>query len=101
MWRRPSAFALVVSADRLVYFGDLTKVFAAVASTLRPAGHLVFTVEEDAGAGSGGYRLKPHGRYGHSEGYVCESLVAAGFAVQALDRVTPRFENQKPVEGLL
>ena len=41
----PAAWALVVSADTLVYFGDLALVMAAALRGLRPGGHLVFTVE--------------------------------------------------------
>ena len=39
------AFDLIVSADTLVYFGDLEGVLAAAAGALRPNGLLVFTLE--------------------------------------------------------
>src|SRR6266567_7697824 len=39
------AFDLIVSADALVYFGDLTGVIAGFARALRPNGLLVFTLE--------------------------------------------------------
>src|SRR5207245_9787127 len=41
----PAAWDLVVSADTLVYFGDLAPVMAAALRGLRPGGHLVLTVE--------------------------------------------------------
>ena len=43
------AFDLIVSADTLVYFGDLKGVVAAAARALRPNGKLVFTLEDAAG----------------------------------------------------
>ena len=46
------AFDVIVSADTLVYFGQLEDVAAASANALRPGGRLVFTVEELVGAGS-------------------------------------------------
>jgi predicted TPR repeat methyltransferase len=101
MRERTAAFDVVVSADTLVYFGDLAEVLAAAAAALRPGGHLVFTLEEDADEGPQGYQLKPHGRYGHSERYARRALVAAGFENLVVGRVIPRLENQVPVQGLL
>ena len=43
------AFDLIVSADTLVYFGDLEGVIAACAGALRPNGLLVFTLEHAVG----------------------------------------------------
>ncbi|MDQ3831821.1 MAG: tetratricopeptide repeat protein, partial [Candidatus Tectomicrobia bacterium] len=40
-----AAFDLVVSADTLCYFGDLTAVVSAAAASLRPTGRLGFTLE--------------------------------------------------------
>ena len=39
------SFDLIVSADTLVYFGDLTGVIAALGEALRPNGLVVFTLE--------------------------------------------------------
>ena len=65
-------YDLIVSADTLVYFGDLQPVLMAAARALRPGGILVFTLEK---AGSGdrageGFALQYHGRYCHAEEYV-------------------------------
>jgi predicted TPR repeat methyltransferase len=43
--RHPQSCDLVTAADTMIYFGDLEKVFKAVATVLRPGGHFVFTVE--------------------------------------------------------
>src|SRR5439155_5129918 len=56
----PAAWDLVVSADTLVYFGDLTEAMAAAERGLRPGGHLVFTLER-AGEDEApqGFRINP------------------------------------------
>ena len=57
--RAPGAFDVIVSADALVYFGDLQDVAAAAAGALRRRGVFVFTLEEMVGASSSaGYRLE-------------------------------------------
>ena len=63
----PRAFDVIVSADTLVYFGELEDVIAAAAGALRPDGYFVFTVEELVGEEDGAeYCLRPHGRYNHA-----------------------------------
>jgi predicted TPR repeat methyltransferase len=99
MLAHPAAFDLIVSADTLVYFGDLAAPLAAAAAALRPGGHLVFTVERAPDAPAVGYRLNPHGRYSHSEEYLRAALDAARLAPQAIEPAHLRIENQQPVEG--
>ena len=93
---------LMVSADTLVYFGDLGEVIAAAAKALRPAGALVFTVErarpEEAPAG---YRINPHGRYSHTNHYLLRTLAEAGFNTPSLREVHLRKEADAWVEGWL
>jgi predicted TPR repeat methyltransferase len=101
MSERPDSFDLVVSADTLVYLGDLGPPVAAAARTLRPGGHLVFTVEREDDEPPTGFRLNHHGRYGHGEQYVRRVLESAGLAVVAIERAHLRIEGQKPVEGML
>ena len=93
---------LIVSADTLVYFGDLTEVTMAAAGALRPGGALIFTVEraepEDAPSG---YRINPHGRYSHTFNYLLQVLDEAGLADPAIREVTLRKEAEKWVDGWL
>lgn len=96
----PGAFDLVISADTLVYFGELQDVFAAAAKALLPHGLLVFTVEEAEVSGHG-FRLNPHGRYSHSRTYVAEALQLAGFAPPCIDAAVLRMESGSPVAGLV
>ena len=97
-----SAWDLIVSADTLVYFGDLTGAMGAVWRGLRPRGHVVFTLErateEDAPQG---FKINPHGRYSHSEAYVRGILSAARLEPRQISHVHLRLELKKPVEGLL
>ena len=69
------AFDLIVSADTLVYFGNLEDVIAAISKALRPNGLFIFTLERAVGCGAGvDYRLEPHGRYSHTQAYVEQLL---------------------------
>lgn len=98
----PAAYDLVVSADTLCYFGALDAVIPAAGGTLRPGGHLVFTVEETVdSAAAPQFLLHAHGRYSHTEAYVRAMLAAGGLEVRELRRVTLRQEASKPVAGLL
>ncbi|HXI54661.1 MAG TPA: tetratricopeptide repeat protein [Polyangia bacterium] len=101
MREHPAAFDLVVSADTLVYFGDLAGAASAAAATLRPGGHLIFTVEHATPEPPEGFRLNPHGRYSHGEDYVRRTLTAAGLTVVSIEKAHLRVENMIPVDGLL
>lgn len=99
---RKRAFDLVVFADTLCYFGDLSDVIAATAGALRTGGTLVFSVERATGAGEmPPYRLHPHGRYSHSENYVRSLLTATGFSHVEAERQTLRLEVGHDVVGLV
>lgn len=76
---RPARWDVVLSADTLVYFGDLREVLAAAHAALRSGGMLAFTLEaldsdEDLA------ELSPSGRYQHSQRHVQRGLREAGFA---------------------
>jgi predicted TPR repeat methyltransferase len=95
------AFDLIVSADTLVYFGDLKDVVAAFAGALRPNGHLVFTLEHAAGNGAdAGYRLELHGRYSHTQAYVEQLLTFSGLQSKII-QAELRMEAGAPVSGLV
>ena len=98
---QPATFDVIVSADTLVYFGDLESVVGAAASALRPNGLFVFTLEHAvSGAANIDWRLELHGRYSHARGYV--EQVLAAFGLQAW--IVPaelRMESGAPVAGLV
>ncbi|HRD64908.1 MAG TPA: tetratricopeptide repeat protein [Candidatus Competibacter sp.] len=99
---RPAAYDLIVSADTLVYFGELETILTAAAGALRPNGWLVFTVERCADSEApSGFHLDPSGRYSHSEPYLLRMLAQTGMTVGALEEVVLRMEGGQPVAGLL
>jgi predicted TPR repeat methyltransferase len=95
------AFDLIVSADTLVYFGDLKGVIAAFAAALRPNGRLVFTLEHAAGdVADAGFRLELHGRYSHARPYVEQLLTTLGLQSKVV-QAELRMEAGAPVQGLV
>jgi predicted TPR repeat methyltransferase len=95
----PQTFDVIVSADTLVYFGGLEDVVAAAAAALRPAGVLVFTVEENVSGEDAPYRIGTHGRYTHAPAYVQRLLAGAGLGFEIV-RAELRMEAGTPVAGL-
>jgi predicted TPR repeat methyltransferase len=95
------AFDLIVSADTLVYFGDLKGVLLAGGAALGPNGLFVFTLEHAVGAeGDIGYRLEWHGRYSHTRSYVEQSLAFSGLQPEIVPAEL-RMEGGVPVAGLV
>ncbi len=95
------AFDMIVSADTLVYFGDLQPVLTAAAGALRPNGCFVFTLERAAGEGADvDYRLEWHGRYSHSRAYAERVSKLAGLFGEVSQAVL-RTEAGAPVAGLV
>jgi len=99
---RPAAYDLIVSADTLVYFGQLEPVLTATAAALRPEGWLAFTVEQVAEQDApAGFDLDSSGRYQHSEAYLRRVLAQVGLLVESLDGVMLRLEAGRYVNGFL
>lgn len=97
----PARYEAIVSADTLVYFGDLSLVADAVANALLPGGYFIFTVERSDLASEQGYRIHPHGRFSHSEDYVRNTLQNAGLINKKIDKVMLRYEAGSEVDGFL
>src|SRR5215831_11968244 len=95
------AFDLIVSADTLVYFGDLNGMIAALAGALRPNGLVVFTLEHAVADSPGiDYRLELHGRYSHAQSYVEKLLTISGLQPELI-QADLRTEAGAPVPGLV
>ena len=98
---RPGAFDAIVSADTLIYFGELREVAEAAHGALRAGGTLVFTLETLAPTEPGPYRLQEHGRYAHHAAHARAVFEAAGMQVDDPVEAVLREEGQVPVPGLL
>lgn len=98
----PATYDLIISADTLVYFGDLAGVCKAVRGALKDGGKFIFTLERanDMG-GEAGYQINPHGRFSHCEAYIRSNLTAAGLSVAELSQELLRYEAGLPVNGFL
>jgi predicted TPR repeat methyltransferase len=95
----PRAFDLLTAADVFLYLGDLTPVFQAALTALRPGGLLVFSVE--AGAGDRYHLHNKTLRYTHSEPYLKHVAAIHGFIEESFTQVTLRVEAEQPVAGYL
>ena len=98
---RRDAFDLIVSADTLIYFGELGAVARAARGALRAGGTFVFTLEALAPDEGGEYRLRDSGRYAHDGAHARRVFEAAGLQVEAPAGAVLREEAQRPVQGWL
>ena len=96
----PYVYDAIVSADTLVYFGNLLDVASAAARVLRPGGRFVFTVEALPDDSSAPYALAHHGRYRHARAYLERVLGDAGLRAEIASSVL-RFESGEPVDGFV
>ena len=93
-------FDVIISADTLIYFGDLTSVLTAAAAALRPKGRFVFTLEKaESENAPDGFRLEHHGRYAHTSEYVRDVIKHAGLKLSSMRETVLRTEGRKPVDG--
>jgi predicted TPR repeat methyltransferase len=90
-------FSLIVALDVLVYFGDLSEMFACASGHLTPDG--VFAISFETGNHEK-FRLQPSGRFSHSPAYI-QTLCGASLVVIADIATTIRLEADAAVEGRL
>jgi predicted TPR repeat methyltransferase len=89
---------LILSADAMIYLGDLQPLLTQVFRALSSDGLFVCTLETHEGEG---VILGPGLRYAHSAAYVGEALAAAGLRQDYLAAVSTREESAVPVPGLV
>jgi predicted TPR repeat methyltransferase len=97
---RPAAFDVIVSADTLVYFGDLDGVVEAAAGALRNGGLFIFTLERAVTESAPDFQLETHGRYTHAQRYVEQVLHTHGLET-IVAQGDLRTEAGAPVRGLV
>lgn len=95
--RRDESYDLIAALDVLVYFGDLTQLFAAAAAHLVTGGIFAFSYETGK---CDRYTLLPSGRFAHAANYV-DSLYRENFVSIACVATTLRLETNRPVDGRL
>lgn len=95
---RPLTYDLVISADTLIYFGELHDVLTAARDALRPGGWLGFTLEAKDGE-EDRIELTSSGRYQHTRAYVQRVVAAAGLKNVRIGSDTVRKEAGQPVNG--
>jgi predicted TPR repeat methyltransferase len=94
-------FDVIVSADTLVYFGDLRAVLLAASRALTIGGCLIATLERADYEDGPGYRLNQHGRYSHSEVYLRTVCDECGSRLRTMETKVLRQELGQPVPGLV
>jgi predicted TPR repeat methyltransferase len=100
-------FGLVVAADVLCYFGDLSAAFANARAVLAPGGCFACSLEALTASAADNptspepFLLQPHGRYQHDRKHVEAALSAAGLDIVSLSTQTLRHERQNAVVGIV
>jgi predicted TPR repeat methyltransferase len=85
---------LVLAGDTLVYVGELTPVFDAVARLLRRHGRFVFNVQAQP---SGTFLLCQELRYAHSADYLTRTATAAQLSLRHCETAALRKERGRDV----
>ena len=110
MEKYPSAIA---AADVFVYVGNLLPILRSASFVLRNKDVLIFSVEEKINTKESNevsvdninsdWFLQPSGRFAHSESYIRRLIEedCNGLEIISLERITPRYENGRPIKGLL
>jgi predicted TPR repeat methyltransferase len=93
---RGPSYDLIVSADTMVYIGDLARAFSGVAKRLVPAGFYLFTAESKEGEGWEQAKTK---RYRHAESYLRAEAAHAGLEFTDIVKCLLRREYGEPVPG--
>jgi predicted TPR repeat methyltransferase len=90
------SYDLILAADTMVYFGDLSPTFAGVTERLKPSGFYLFAVESMPG---GDWEQTPANRFRHSETYLRTAASMAGLHFVDIMPCLLRHEQREPVFG--
>ncbi len=95
-------FDVIVAADVLCYFGDLSTAFARAGAALTSHGHFACSLEAaEAGEEGAPFVLRAHGRYQHTRAYVEQAVEQAGLRALSISERILRYERSDPVNGLV
>jgi predicted TPR repeat methyltransferase len=91
------SYDLIVSADTMVYLGDLAPTFRGVVNRLVAGGSYLFACEAKDGSG---WEQTDVSRFRHSEAYLREEAARCGLRFFARTDCTLRYEREEPVAGV-
>lgn len=97
----PQRWDAIVCADTLCYFGDLTDYMQAAASSLRPGGTMVYTVEATDDDEQDQACFLHSGRYAHGRKHLDAVAAHAGLIGRHARREVLRTEGGAAVNGWL
>jgi predicted TPR repeat methyltransferase len=89
-------YDLIVTADTMIYFSDLSNVFGGIAKRLKPSGQFIFSLEAKHGDG---WEETPKRRFRHSEAYLRDVAERTALKFLHISPSTLRFESGMPVAG--
>lgn len=87
---RPDHYDLLVAADVLVHYGDLSPVLQGTGSALKAGGTFAFSIECGDEAP---YRVTREHRFAHQADYVADMALKAGFTVEMRRSIALRREG--------
>jgi len=90
------SYDLIVSADTMVYLGDVAPAFFGVANRLESGGFYLFACEAKDGEG---WEQTPENRFRHSERYLRKEAAHAGLSFVDLMECSLRRERDQPIRG--
>lgn len=89
---------LIISADTLVYTGDLDYIFKKCSNALKQGGYFAFTLED---TNTYPYTLQKSARFSHSLRYIEELLSEYHFTLEYSSKVVLRKQKNVELEGTL
>ena len=97
----PSEFDVIVAADTIIYFGDVSEIMRQSARVLRPGGWLIFNVETPSSPTKNGFEQTPVGRYGHESSYLEQLAREFAFVEISTQAIMPRREAGLAMSGIM
>jgi len=98
MQNNASSFDMIMSADVLIYNGELDPVFSAVGNSLRENGVYLFSVSV---TDDNDYVIDSSGRYFHNPFYVKKMLQKNKFNIEYAEKCVVRMEFGTPEYGMI
>lgn len=97
-------FDLIIAADLLPYFGDLTHIFQQFKLWFKKnnaSNLLIFNIELNENPKIKDYYLQSSGRYAHNVDYIQQIARTLDFQIIETNKQTIRMQNNQPLIGLI